>query len=328
MVKRIVGIGVAVVAAVAALGACNSGSSLSGDCSTLTTCCAQITSASDKSVCTEGVATADDGLCAQIQADLEGDSLCVVSTASSSSSGSDCGALTSCCASLPAAEQSACTEVATGGVESSCATELSEFHTLGLCASATAGPVTTGSGAGTGTGCSGLSGCCSSLPSAEQAGCTTLVTEGNETVCTEELSAYRTSGYCGGGTTSGFAGSGTGTSSSAGGTGCSGLSGCCSSLPSAEQPGCTTLVTEGNESVCSEELTAYQSSGYCGGSSGAGTSTGSGTGTSGGGCSGLSGCCASLPSAEQSGCNTIVTEGDDSVCSEELTAYQTDGLCK
>lgn len=261
MVKRIVGIGVAVVAAVAALGACNSGSSLSGDCSTLTTCCAQITSASDKSVCTEGVATADDGLCAQIQADLEGDSLCVVSTASSSSSGSDCGALTSCCASLPAAEQSACTEVATGGVESSCATELSEFHTLGLCASATAGPVTTGSGAGTGTGCSGLSGCCSSLPSAEQAGC-------------------------------------------------------------------TTLVTEGNESVCSEELTAYQSSGYCGGSSGAGTSTGSGTGTSGGGCSGLSGCCASLPSAEQSGCNTIVTEGDDSVCSEELTAYQTDGLCK
>jgi hypothetical protein len=83
-------------------------------------------------------------------------------------------------------------------------------------------------------------------------------------------------------------------------------------------------VTEGVDTTCSAELSAFQTEGLCKGSS-----SSSGSGSSGGtGCSGLSSCCSSLPSSEATGCQAIVSEGSDPTCSEELSAYQTDGLCK
>jgi hypothetical protein len=98
-------------------------------------------------------------------------------------------------------------------------------------------------------------------------------------------------------------------------------------VPSADQASCNELVTEGDDTVCTEELSAYQDAGECGGSS-SGSSGGGSSGSSGsGGCSSLSDCCSSVPSADEASCNEVVTEGDATVCSEELSAYMSAGYC-
>ncbi len=316
MFKRIFGIGV--LGFLAAAAACNT-SDASGDCTTLTSCCSQLTDASNKELCTELVGQGDATSCGEAQSDFEGDGLCVVAT-TSGSSGSGCAGLGTCCSSLAAADQPLCQDVAGAGDEATCAAALSSYQTAGMCAASVSISIPSG-----GSGCSGLSSCCSLLPSEEQAGCNNLVTEGDDATCSAELTAYQDDSLCGGKATGPTSGSGTGTSG--GGSGCSGLSSCCSSLPSEEQAGCNELVTEGDDATCSAELTAYQDDSLCGG--GSTTSSGSGTGTStgSGGCSALSSCCSSLPSEEQAGCNDLVTEGNAAECSAELTAYQDDQLC-
>ncbi len=48
----------------------------------------------------------------------------------------------------------------------------------------------------TGGGCSALSACCPSLPTAEQSGCAAIVGFGEDTTCGDELLAYQAGGYC------------------------------------------------------------------------------------------------------------------------------------
>jgi hypothetical protein len=311
MAKRFTGIGVVVVLAaiggLGALGACNSSSDSTGDCSTLETCCAQVTDASEKSSCMTIVSEGDATTCGTIQSEYEQNSLCKVTTVSTGGGGG-CAGLTTCCGSLSAALQPTCDQEVSlsGGADSMCSTYLQAYQNAGMCAS-----VGTGTGTG-GTGCAGLSTCCGSLPSADQSGCDTIVSEGVDSTCSTDLSAYEAAGLCSAGT-----GTGTGT----GGTGCAALSTCCASAPAADQSSCDAIVSEGSDTTCSAELTSFMAAGLCGGGAG------SGTGTSGTGCASLSTCCASVPAADQSSCDAIVSEGSDTTCSEELTAYTNAGLC-
>jgi hypothetical protein len=112
-----------------------------------------------------------------------------------------------------------------------------------------------------------------------------------------------------------------GLSGTGSGSGCASLGACCTTLPPTEQPGCNDIVAVANDTTCGEELTAYQTAGFC--TFGSGTGSGSG----GGGCAALSVCCGALVSSEQPGCNAIVGEGDDSTCSAALVAYEDDGFC-
>jgi hypothetical protein len=59
------------------------------------------------------------------------------------------------------------------------------------------------------------------------------------------------------------------------------------------------------------------------GSSSSSTSSGSSTGN----CATLSTCCGMLPSADQTGCNDIVSLGDDSDCATALSEFETAGEC-
>jgi hypothetical protein len=316
--KMMVG-GLLVAVAMTVAAGCSSSSGASGTCASLSTCCPQLTASDQATTCKEIVAQADDSACAAAQTNLEGDLLCqVVDT--TSGGGTGCSGLSSCCASLSSEEQIGCNAIVQENNDGSCSSALTEYETSGLCSSHTI-VITPGSGTGTGggTGCSGLSSCCASVPSAYTTSCNTVVSEGDDAACTEELTAYHTDGYCGGSSSTG-----TGTGTGSGGSGCSGLSSCCASVPSEYTTSCNTVVSEGSDAACSEELSAYQTDGYCGGSS---TGTGTGTGSGGSGCSGLSSSCIRSAPMRSTSCNTVVSEGSDAACSEELSAYQTDGYC-
>jgi len=115
-------------------------------------------------------------------------------------------------------------------------------------------------GTGGGTGCSGLSTCCSSVPSADQASCTALVGEKDDTACDQLIEGYQSAGYCSGLSTGG----GSSSSSTTSGSGsCSTLSGCCSGLPAADTSSCQQLAGDNDESACAEAVTGFQAAGYC-----------------------------------------------------------------
>lgn len=58
----------------------------------------------------------------------------------------------------------------------------------------------TTTGVSVGSGCSGLSTCCASLPAGDVDQCNTIVTANDDTTCSAEIEALQASGYCGGGT--------------------------------------------------------------------------------------------------------------------------------
>ncbi len=300
--KRFLGIGVMGVLAV--LGACNS-SSDAGDCTTLSLCCDQISDSSSKAECEQVVSMNQTTSCQEAQADFTGASppMCTVSTASASPT-TGCGALTACCGTLSSEEKPGCETVASAGDDGICTSELAAFQC----------PATSSSG---GTGCSGLSACCDTLSGDDKESCQLIVSDNDAAVCTTEIAELCPS-------EASKPTMQTMPTMGSGGSDCSDLSSCCSSLPSTEQSSCQAIVTGGVAADCSAALTEYKDASLC---SGSGSSSGSGS-NSGSGCSALSSCCSSLPTEEQAGCQAIVSEGSDSTCSAELSAYQTDDLCK
>jgi hypothetical protein len=352
MLKRMMGVGVVVV--MAALGACNSDSDGSADCSSLPACCSQLTNAANKTECDEIVAEGDASSCASAQTEFESAGVCTVTTVSSSGGGTGCAGLTTCCDSLPTADQASCNVIASSNMDSLCTAELSSYVTAGSCKAAT---TTT-----TATGCAGLTTCCDSLPTADQASCNVIASSNMDSLCTAELSSYVTAGSCSGGTT-GDDGDDTST-----GTGCAGLMDCCSSLSGTEQTGCNDEVTaaDGSDTVCTEAISVYcpgtSTGDDDGGTTGAGCTAledccasssapasceavvnldndtectesmtlycGSTGGGSTGSCSDLSTCCDSVSDAtEQEECNEVVSAGDDEECSSTLSGFQSAGLC-
>jgi hypothetical protein len=90
------------------------------------------------------------------------------------------------------------------------------------------------------------------------------------------------------------------------------------------QPGCqsaSTAVGSCASSSCMSECQATSSSGS--GSSSGSSSGGPTTGS----CSSLSTCCGTLPSADQSGCDTIASANDQAECQSALNAYVSANLC-
>ena len=162
MFKRIFGIGV--LGFLAAAAACNT-SDASGDCTTLTSCCSQLTDASNKELCTELVGQGDATSCGEAQSDFEGDGPArrgdherlvrqrlrrprhLLQLARRGGP-----------APLPGRRRRRGRSDVRGG-----AVELPDRRDVrGL----RVDPIPSG-----GSGCSGLSSCCSLLPSEEQAGC-------------------------------------------------------------------------------------------------------------------------------------------------------------
>ncbi len=123
----------------------------------------------------------------------------------------------------------------------------------------------------------------------------------------------------------------------------------CSAMISCENKcGCSNTSCIGN---CGQQMTQACSSCYqdvttcvqqncanvscgtggTGGSGGSGGSNGTGgtPGVDGGGatCADLAACCAQLPAADQQSCNSIVSNGNDSVCGQALSGFKAGGLC-
>jgi hypothetical protein len=183
-----------------------------------------------------------------------------------------------------------------------------------------------GSSNSVGTGCSGLSACCSMLPSDEVDGCQAVASapEATDSDCNDALVTYQGAGFCAGGGGAGSADSGA--------TGCGALSACCPSVPVAGDPAaCAMVASDGTEEACQESLEAYQTAGYC--SSGdtlckPGFCMGGPTAipvTQ--GCASLASCCGTLSATEAEACDSIVSEGDDSACAETLSDLQSAGSC-
>jgi hypothetical protein len=109
-----------------------------------------------------------------------------------------------------------------------------------------------------GTGCSGLSACCSTLSGGEAESCeSTVSTTGiTDAECNSVLTGFQNDGFCGGGGGGGGGGSGSG--------GCATLSSCCPNLPVSQDPSeCLTVAKEGTDPACNESLATYQTAGYC-----------------------------------------------------------------
>jgi hypothetical protein len=211
-----------------------------------------------------------------------------------------CATLTTCCAQITGTTQgdmsnhSECLAVLGTMDDSSCGTAQADFEGAGVCTVSTS----TGTGA---TGCAGLSACCSSSP--DPATCAEFVAEGNDAVCSAEITIY---------------GSACVTVTPVTATGCAGLTACCTSLSGTAQTECDGLVTDsaGSDTNCTTFLTSLQTDGMC-----AASGTGTGTGTGGSSCSTLSACCGTLESEEQAGCDETVTEGNDALCASSVTSY-------
>jgi len=137
-----------------------------------------------------------------------------------------------------------------------------------------------GSGGTAVSTCGTLSTCCGSLSGVLAESCNATASQSGitEAQCGQALTAFQTSGECGGagsgsGSTTGAAtGSVTGSTTTSGGSTTSGsgpcttLAGCCPTLPAAEQPSeCMDVVQNGTASACTATLSEYQAAGYCGG---------------------------------------------------------------
>lgn len=168
-----------------------------------------------------------------------------------------------------------------------------------------------GSGA-TDSACSSLGACCATASAADQASCFQLFSAGNSTACAEELVTLQTTGACGSASPGGGAG-----------TGCTGLAACCAEMTGIGASDCSATASAGVATVCTAELTGYQSSGAC-----HATTTGPGSGPGGGtGCAALATCCASQSGSAATACDQIVATGVASTCSAELTVEEATGAC-
>jgi hypothetical protein len=210
-----------------------------------------------------------------------------------------CATLTTCCAQITGTTQgdmsnhSECLAVLGTMDDSSCGTAQADFEGAGVCTVSTS----TGTGA---TGCAGLSACCSSSP--DPATCAEFVAEGNDAVCSAEITIY---------------GSACVTVTPVTATGCAGLTACCTSLSGTAQTECDGLVTDsaGSDTNCTTFLTSLQTDGMC-----AASGTGTGTGTGGSSCSTLSACCGTQ-GADETSCEEIVTAGVETSCASYVTLF-------
>jgi hypothetical protein len=181
-----------------------------------------------------------------------------------------------------------------------------------------------GSSNSVGTGCGGLSACCSMLPSDEVGGCQAVASapEATDSDCNEALASYQGAGFCG--ATAGSSGA------DSGATGCGALSACCPSVPVAGDPAaCAMVASDGTEEACQESLEAYQRAGYCSSDvplcpSGFCTKGSSASPD----CISLASCCGTLAGSEAEACDTVVSEGDDSECATTLSDFQSAGSCE
>ncbi len=122
-------------------------------------------------------------------------------THASSSGGSSesCSELQTCCTTgtfmaIEASLKTQCMTTAAGGVATECAAILSTLQMETICSAS--GSSGSGSSASTGTGgCGSLSTCCGELPTAEQAGCKTIVTS-EPSECATAYSGYQAAGLC------------------------------------------------------------------------------------------------------------------------------------
>jgi hypothetical protein len=176
-----------------------------------------------------------------------------------------------------------------------------------------------------GTGCTGLSACCSMLPSDESAGCDAVASAPSVTAseCDDALATYQNAGLCGGS-------EGSGGGSADGGSGCGALSACCPNVPVAGDPAaCAMVASDGTEEACQESLEAYQKAGYCAstavvlpcppGSCANGSSVES--------CASLESCCATLSGSEKAACEADVSVASESECAQSLSELESAGLC-
>jgi hypothetical protein len=101
---------------------------------------------------------------------------------------------------------------------------------------------------------------------------------------------------------------------------CGTLATCCLSLSeAAAQKACSTVVSEGTASGCTNALLTYTSAGQCGATTGpASTET----------CAGLATCCAKMTGPAQLACNEIVSAGVGATCVNDLNTYTSADLCR
>jgi hypothetical protein len=168
-------------------------------------------------------------------------------------------------------------------------------------------PVDAGHDAGS-NACTQLQTCCesSSLPSTYRSGCDSNVSTGNAMDCSSELTYYQGLGYCST-TTKGS---------------CTQLATCCesSSFPSDVYSECEGYVSAGDVTTCSEDLSYFEGLSYC--TVGPPIDAGHDATTS--SCSQLASCCArsSFPPALYSQCESYVSEGNATTCSDWLSNYE------
>lgn len=105
------------------------------DCSDLSTCCNGLSSAFQTS-CNEVVTAGISTECAAELSTLQTEGMCGGSSSTGTgggTGGSGCSALSACCGSVPAADQSACNEYVTLGQDATCTSALSSFKAAGYC---------------------------------------------------------------------------------------------------------------------------------------------------------------------------------------------------
>jgi hypothetical protein len=156
--------------------------------------------------------------------------------------------------------------------------------------------------------CASLSACCLQVvDSSSKEECEDVVAMADASSCAEAQADFTQDDLCGGSMTGG------------GSPACTALATCCSVLSSSLQTACNEVVAAANASTCGTELTSYETIGECGGT----------TMTGGTGCTALTACCASLSASDATSCEAEVTAagGSDTECTEELTAYQSLGMC-
>jgi hypothetical protein len=174
-------------------------------CAGLTACCADLTG-SDQTLCQEEVSDAagnettcagdltlfqDEGYCGSSPG--SGSGITISLDAGTTSTGTGCAGLSSCCATLSGASQTECTEEVTDadGVDTTCDADLEVWHDAGMCGGSTGTAPVADAGAGT------SSGSCATLSSCQEEACEEEVSEGLESACDEYLTDLQAAGSCG-----------------------------------------------------------------------------------------------------------------------------------
>jgi len=192
--------------------------------------------------------------------------------------------------------------------------------------------------------CAALETCCTQLTvDTTESLCLQVVTLGNASTCSTQLTTYKSSNECTGSVT----GSGTGTTTATSIdcannqctpalAECSTLATCCVQMVDAStRSECEQVVTMGNPTSCAEAEQDFATDDLCVVASSSGsfsssstlvTSSGSGSGShsgSGGGCSALGSCCASVGATEQPSCEALLSAagGNDSTCTSYLSEF-------